>query len=152
VSARLLPVRETHFRGVVMQTNAISGRGQRFVRSVLQLALVAVLALFGCAPAHAQVSASLRGVVIDASSTLVPGANVTVRNVETGAIRSTSTDEAGRYVVVSLPVGEYEVRAAKTGFQEEIRAGVRLVVGQAATVDFTLQVSTVKSEVRVEGD
>ena len=57
---------------------------------------------------------------------------------------------AGRKL--ALPVGEYEVRAAKRGFQDSIRSGIYLVVGQEASVDLRLQAGTVKSEIVVKGD
>jgi hypothetical protein len=122
-----------------------------FVRFT-RLALCALLAALAGSPGRGQVSATLRGAVTDASNTAVAGAEVTVRSVETGATRTTSSDDSGRYLVASLPVGEYEVHATKAGFQEAIRSGIRLVVGQDASVDLTLQVSTVKSELRVSGD
>ena len=77
---------------------------------------------------------------------------VNTKNLETGATRTASTDEGGRYLVLSLPVGEYEVRVTKPGFQDAIRSGIRLVVGQEASVDLILQVSAVRAEVRVNGD
>src|SRR5215472_13405432 len=118
--------------------------------------LLKILALFigmVCMPrAHAQISASIKGLVTDSSGAPVPSSSVNAKNIETGATRSTSSDEAGRYLVLSLPVGEYELRVAKPGFQEAIRSGIRLVVGQEASVDLTLQVSAVRAEVRVSGD
>jgi len=106
----------------------------------------------GLPTANAQVSASMRGVVADPSGAPVPAATVEAKNVETGAIRDAVTDDAGLYLVLSLPVGEYEVRATKSGFQEAIRTGIRLVVGQEAIVDLKLQVTSIKAEVRVSGD
>ena len=47
---------------------------------------------------------------------------------------------------------QYEVSVSKSGFQEAIRSGIRLVVGQEAIVDLTLQVSAVTAEVRVSED
>lgn len=82
----------------------------------------------------------------------MPSATVTVNNIETGALRSATTDDAGRYQIILLAVGEYEVTIAKRGFQEAVRSGIRLVLGQDAIVDFSLQVSAVKTEVRVAGD
>jgi hypothetical protein len=109
--------------------------------------------MLSCLPAaHAQVSASIKGIVSDPSGATVPSSVVTTKNLETGAIRSAATDDAGRYLVLSLPVGEYEVRVTKPGFQDAIRSGIRLVVGQEATVDLTLQVSAAKTEVLVNGD
>jgi hypothetical protein len=101
---------------------------------------------------HAQVSASLTGFVTDPSGAPVGSAQVTVKNTETGAIRTSTTDDAGHYQVLSLSVGEYEVRVSKTGFQEAVRSGIQLVVGQEANVGLRLQVGEVRSEIRVTGD
>ena len=103
-------------------------------------------------PAHAQVAASIAGTVIDASGAAVPSAAVTAKNLETGAVRISRTDDAGRYLILSLAVGQYEVRAAKAGFQDAIRSGIRLDVGQEANVDLRLQLGEVKQEVTVSGD
>jgi Carboxypeptidase regulatory-like domain len=115
--------------------------------------LLALLMLLSCLPpAHAQVSASIKGIVTDASGAPVPAATVTTKNTDTGAERSAITDDAGRYQFVWLAVGQYEMAFTKPGFQEAIRSGIRLVVGQEASVDLKLQVSAVKAEVRVIGD
>ncbi len=97
-------------------------------------------------------SASVTGIITDASGAPVPGAAVKTRNLETSAIRSSLTDDIGRYLVLSLPVGEYEVTVSKTGFQDAIRTGIQLGVNQEATVDLRLEVTTVKSQVTVRGD
>ena len=112
-----------------------------------------LLALLFCAlPGSAQVSAVLSGTVTDQSGGTVSGATVTAKSVDTGATRSTVTDAAGRYQVFSLPVGQYEVRAKKAGFTEEVRTGVQLVVGQDATVDLVLRVGESSQQVTVNGD
>lgn len=110
------------------------------------------LLLTGVPSLHAQVSASITGVITDASGARIPSAAIRVKNVETAAIRGTVSDEAGRYQVPALPVGEYEIRVSKSGFQEQIRTGVHLVVGQEAAVDLTLRVGEVKEQVSVEGE
>jgi hypothetical protein len=115
--------------------------------AVMTLLLAALLPT-----AHAQVSASIKGIVTDASGAAVPGATVKARDVETGAMRSSVTDDSGRYLVLALPVGEYEVRVAKAGFQDAIRSGIYLVVGQEANVDLQLQIGTVTSELTVRSD
>ena len=111
-----------------------------------------LLLLTGVPNLQAQVSASLTGVITDASGARVPSATVTVRNVETSAIRNTVSDDSGRYQVLALPVGEYEIRVSKTGFQEQIRSGIHLAVGQEAGVNLTLSVGEVKQQVSVEGE
>ena len=109
-----------------------------------------VFSLFLAVPdARAQVSASITGVVTDASGSAVASATVTAKNVETGAERTAISDESGVYRLLVLPVGEYQIRTSKNGFSESIREGVHLSVGQEAVVDFNLKVGNVAQEIRV---
>jgi Carboxypeptidase regulatory-like domain len=117
-----------------------------------RLALLSLLALPFLSSALGQVSASIKGIVTDSSGAVIPGATVSVKNIEMGANRAGITDEAGRYSVLALSVGEYEVKVGKTGFQDAVRSGIHLVVGGEASVDMQLQVGTVKSEIIVEND
>jgi hypothetical protein len=110
------------------------------------------LLLAAVSPILAQTSASLSGTVNDASGAVVSAADITIKNVDTGAVRNTTTDAAGRYQVSSLPVGQYEIHGVKTGFTEEVRSGVNLVVGQSATVDLTLRVGQSSQTVTVNED
>jgi hypothetical protein len=111
------------------------------------------LVLLLCLPAaRAQVSASISGVVSDPSGAAVPSASVSARNTETGVVRTTMTDEAGRYLVVALPVGVYEVKVSKSGFQDSTRSGIQLNVGQEASIDVRLAVSAVKAAINVSED
>jgi hypothetical protein len=100
----------------------------------------------------AQVSAIVSGTVTDQSGAVVSGATVTVKSVDTGSVRTTSTDDSGIYRVFSLPVGEYEIRAQKPSFTDAVRTGVHLVVGQSATVDLGLRVGGASQEVTVNAD
>ena len=68
----------------------------------------------------------------------VAGAMVTVKSLETGASRVTTTDSAGHYTVLSLPLGPQEVKAEKAGFKAAVRTGIDLVVGQEAVVNLQL--------------
>jgi hypothetical protein len=111
---------------------------------------LAILFLASTPYLHAQVSASLTGVITDTSGGRVAAASITVTNIETGAIRISVTNEDGRYEVLALPVGEYSISVSKNGFQEQTRGGIHLAVGQEAGVDLTLQVGTEKQQVTVK--
>ena len=102
--------------------------------------------------AEAQVSASLSGRVTDQTGAVVSGATVTAENLDTGLSRTAVTDQAGRYELVALPVGQYDVRAKKAGFAERVRTGLSLVVGQDATVDLSLPVGNANEQVKVVAD
>ena len=120
-----------------------------------RLAIIAVallLALCIAPSACAQVSASLSGFVSDPSGAAVPSANVTATNTETGVSRTAGSDAVGRYLIVALPVGLYEVKVSKQGFQDSTRTGIHLNVGQEANIDVRLEVNAVKAAVTVSED
>lgn len=75
-----------------------------------------------------------------------------VKNVDTGLERNTQTDASGRYQVLSLPVGDYQIAVDKPGFAKAIRKGVHLVVGQDAAVNIKLGLGNVQQEVTVNAD
>src|SRR5579863_729890 len=77
--------------------------------------IVSLILIFGCVPsARAQVSASVKGVVTDPSGASLAAANVTARNTDTGFSRTATTDSAGNYLILALPIGLYEMRASKS--------------------------------------
>ena len=97
-------------------------------------------------------AATISGRVQDASGAAVAGVTVTVRSLETGAARVVTTDEGGNFNVLSLAVGEYEVKAEKTGFKAALRTGINLVAGQEAVVNLRLEVGEVVQQVTVSGE
>src|SRR6266568_509676 len=59
---------------------------------------------------------TIQGTVTDANGAIVPGANVEIRNVETNASKTLTTDEGGRFVALALQPGKYTVTVTKQGF------------------------------------
>lgn len=100
-------------------------------------------------PASAQVYAAISGLVTDETGAAVSAASVNARNLETGVQRGVATDNAGRYRFTALPVGEYELGVKKDGFQQALRTGLHLAVGEDATVYFTLKVGEVQQQITV---
>lgn len=116
------------------------------------LSLAVILTLGWGPSAQAQVTASIKGLITDPSGATVPSARVTVQNMETGVLRNAVSDGYGRYLVLALPVGLYEVTVSKSGFQDSKRSGIELNVGQEANIDVRLQVSELKAVVTVSED
>jgi hypothetical protein len=140
-----------------MIRDANPGKNQPEFRATLRFSFIlaagCLFAFLVFAPrSQAQVSAAISGRVTDPTGALVSGAKVTANNLETLAARTTVTDEAGRYSILSLAVGEYEVEISKQGFQEGIRAGIHLAVGQEAIVDMALRLGQLTDHVKVNGD
>lgn len=102
-----------------------------------------VLLLVGClfpATAAAQTTATLAGLVNDATGLPLHGAAITLTDAGTNVVRTARTDEAGRFVLASLPAGDYSLRAEFTGFAPHIRQ-LRLTVAENVSVPITLSVS-----------
>src|SRR6201999_3277032 len=97
----------------------------------------------------AQVTATISGKIEDASGAGIAGVSVALKNLETGATRPVSTNDAGDYRVSTLPIGPYEIRASKAGFKTQVRDGVNLAVGATAVVNLQLQVGDLTQEVTV---
>jgi hypothetical protein len=100
-------------------------------------------------PLYAQGDSALWGIVTDSSSSAIPGATVTITNLETGTKRELATDESGRFSAPALPVGRYEIAASKSGFRTDRHASINLVVGQREEVDLQLQVDDVRQTIEV---
>src|SRR2546425_4208602 len=96
-------------------------------------ASIGVLAFAAQAAAQVSLGAgAIEGNVRDSSGAAVPNAAVEIRNIGTGVTRSTKTDPTGRYTFLSLPVGEYEVKAETAGFRTTVRSGVVLQIDRTA--------------------
>jgi len=102
-------------------------------------------------PAHAQIGANVSGVIADNSGAILPGVTVTVTNTATGRAQTVVTGEDGRYRVVALQPGPYEVTAELQGFGT-VRRQVVLPVGADATVDVQLGVAALAETVTVVGE
>jgi hypothetical protein len=122
------------------------------MRTAPRVLLTLLLVTFCAPPAlSAQVPASIVGTVTDSTGAVVPGATLTVVNVETGFTRTVVTDDRGWYRVANLPLGDYEIRAEVPGFRTAVRRGVQLSVGIEVTVDLTLELGEVAEDVVVQG-
>ncbi|PYS53390.1 MAG: hypothetical protein DMG13_12750 [Acidobacteria bacterium] len=113
--------------------------------------LVGLVLVFSSAAAllAQSTTGSIQGVVTDEQKALIPGVSVTVRNLETNAARSTNSDEGGRFRILNLPVGAYEVTVEQPGFTKYVRSGIILALNQNAVLEVTLKVAGVTETVTV---
>jgi hypothetical protein len=84
--------------------------------------------------------ASISGRIVDPLGAGIPGVSVVSTDTETNATRSVTTNSAGDYRILSLPVGKYQLSATCQGFASETRQ-VDLVVGQDAAMNLRMQVA-----------
>ena len=102
--------------------------------------IVAFLCLQGVA--CAQTGASVSGIVTDHKGAALPDVAVTIRNVDTGATRTITTDSVGHFQASGLTPGRFAIRATKQGFADETRTGISLAGGQDTPVDIQMHQST----------
>ncbi len=112
---------------------------------------VLLLALGVCLPIFAQ-SAQITGLVTDPTGTSVPGAAVTVTNVDTGIRNDVVTNDQGYYTVLYLNPGSYQLRVQKAGFKALERQGIRLNVNQIARIDVALELGEVAESITVAAE
>jgi hypothetical protein len=125
------------------------------MRARITLLAILVLAIsFSCAfPAAAQITvAQLNGTVHDESGGSVAKAVVSLREMDTNRVYTTSSNDSGFYVLPNLAPGRYELKVSFAGFSNYTQTNFPLTVGQSATVDITLKVATKGEQVVVTGE
>ena len=116
-------------------------------------ALLALVMLTLALPCLGQyTTAVINGTVRDATGAAIPGASVTLQNVETSIERSTVTNETGIYVFVEIQPGNYDVTVEKQGFETSVRTGITLTVNENTTYDFALALGTTRQVVTVKAN
>src|SRR5712692_5833354 len=118
------------------------------VRSLL--GLISILLVAEVQIARAQVvTGTILGTVRDPAGAVVPGVSISAKSLESGAVRTATTDGFGAYQILSVPAGNYEVDAVAQGFQTLVRNTVTVTVGASVTLNFDLVLGEVKQEVTV---
>src|SRR6266853_3869587 len=97
----------------------------------------------------AAVTGRISGTVKDPTGAVVPSAEVTALETQTGIRTATKTDAQGSYSFPSLPVGHYELEVRSSGFKDYRQNGLILDVNTALLVDVPLQIGEASQEVTV---
>ena len=115
---------------------------------------VAILAIcFGQGVARAQVgAASASGIVQDQTSAVVPGATVTLKNLQSGAERTIKSNNSGAFSFAAVPSGDYRISVRMSGFKDAVRESIHLNAGDSLSLpEFKLGVEGTTAAVSVEG-
>jgi hypothetical protein len=95
------------------------------------------------------VGGTINGVVTDPAGAVIPDAQLTIRNQETGSERHLISDATGAYAAPSIPVGVYTISVVRAGFAPQARTGVSLTVGQAIRIDLTVHPGNITEQITV---
>jgi hypothetical protein len=113
-------------------------------------ALFLLLSAFASSSMAQVLYGSLTGTVTDTSDANVPGANITITNKQTGAVRTTTSNDAGGYNVPTVQAGLYSIKISKDGFRTVVQDNVDIQVNSTARVDVRLQLGQVAETINVE--
>jgi hypothetical protein len=109
-------------------------------RSARMLSAMIGVFLLCVSPLHSQGNEGrILGGVTDQGGGVIPGASVTIADVQRGFVRLLLTDDSGEYNAPNLLPGAYKVRAEAKGFKVLERQNIVLEVGNAIRVDLILQ-------------
>ncbi|MCP5112875.1 MAG: carboxypeptidase regulatory-like domain-containing protein, partial [bacterium] len=96
-------------------------------------------------------TSAISGMVTDASGATVAGAGVLAHHIPTGTLRRAESAEGGRFRILRLEVGEYELTAEMEGFKTSRHEGLILELDRELVVDPVLQVGERAESVVVVG-
>jgi hypothetical protein len=100
--------------------------------------------------AHAQgTTGSITGTVTDPAGAVIPGATVTVKEINTNAAKTVVTSEVGTYTATLLQPGTYSVKVEKGGFSAKTQTGIVLVIDQSALINVQLSVGSQEQMIEV---
>jgi hypothetical protein len=92
---------------------------------------------------------TLKGVVKDAAGNIVAASPVVAKNLNTGQVRSTATDDNGAFFMAALPSGTYTVFVRVPGFKTFEQTDLKLNVGQTTELNIKLEVGEVSEKIEI---
>jgi len=99
---------------------------------------------------QASSTGTITGLVTDPSGAAVSGATITLTDKATNTPRTTTSNDAGRYVFANIFPGIYDIRITMKGFRQLALTGQEVVVGQTLTLNLTLELGAMAEVVEVK--
>jgi hypothetical protein len=91
----------------------------------------------------------LGGYIVDASGAVLPNAQVSVIQLDTGAVRNAATDYSGRWIVSGMPSGRVKITASSPGFKTTVR-NLNHDANYSTSYNFALQIGALNESVEVQ--
>jgi hypothetical protein len=115
------------------------------------MALSFLLCTVAVANGQSTSTGDIRGTVTDPSGAVIPGAVVTVVNVDTGEKKAFTTNNSGLYDTISTPNGRYTVTITAPGFEGLVLGPITLDIG-IITLNGHMKVGSTQQRIEVTGD
>ena len=118
------------------------------IRKAMRSCAVALLVVVSTQLTAQVTSGSILGTAYDATGAVIPNCQITATDLSTHAIRAVNSNEAGYYIIPSLPPGPYELTAKASGFAETTTQ-ITVMLGKVSNFDFHLQTGAVSQNIEV---
>jgi hypothetical protein len=113
--------------------------------------IVAGLFVTALAAAQSTGAATMSGAVTDAMGAVIPGAQITITNTESGFVFNSVTTNEGTWYIPNLNPGAYQLKIEAQGFKSYVQSGIVLRVAEQPRIDVRLEVGNVTESVQVTG-
>lgn len=117
-------------------------------QGLLLFSLLVVLSTL--ASAQVKSTGAVLGTVKDPSGAVIPGASITLKNVDTGSTIATESNTSGDYIFLVVPVGRYELSVTKSGFKKVLLSDISVSALENVRVDPLLSIGQLTEEVTVK--
>ena len=128
----------------------VSGVTRAAIRGVLPL--IAFILLIPSSGFAQTATGTINGSVTDSTGAVIPGAQISIVNAETGVETATETGINGAYAVPNMPPGQYNISASAEGFKTAEVSGLRLNVASEISQTFALEIGAVTEVVEVSAE
>ncbi len=95
---------------------------------------------------------ALAGTISDSSGAVIPGAVIAIKNLDTGATYTATSNGAGGYNFPQLQLGGYQVTITKAGFKTSQETGVQVTIGSVSALDIKLETGGAAETVTVDAN
>ena len=121
-----------------------------FIVALRALFLLAAATLLMSPAVYAQYRASIQGTVTDTQGGVIPGAKVTLTNLQTNEAQERTSNEVGVYNFNALPSSTFKLVAEKEGFQTKVLDNLHIIPEQPNSIDVKLEIGQVAQTVTVD--
>ena len=118
----------------------------------MKIAKIVLLSLLAMSPAVSSAqdaTGRIFGTIYDQQGAVVPDVHMMVTNTATQDTRNATTDKAGYFQLLALPIGTYKVSAEHIGFRTVMTTEQKLLINQALRIDIKLEVGSTNQTVDV---
>ncbi len=117
-----------------------------------RLLLLPLVLLVACLTGLAQQNSTITGTVLDKNGAVIPGADVSLTQQQTGFTSKSVSNDNGNFTFPGLNVGTYDLKVTAKGFSTYLEKGIVVNVSQTSRQDAIMAVGSVDQTVTVESD